>query len=983
MKRTLSIISSFVLVVTMFTMLTTLSVSAEKTTVDLSSGRQLRGFYSEDWTPIDAGMMVDENDVASDTATTIIPFDPTSSYPGFSHTATTTANKKYNLGKNFGCDFYFRAFNSLDTSRADNAQVVFSIHFGTVEFRLKSAGVNRDYNALIVNNGAVVATSRLLDANASTVDVPDVSGNYSISCNNGSYSLVLNGADIDWTLGTAYDSENTVASVPVTADLSNAEISVDLRNNRWGSYRQAYRCINSFALHGCSNGDVNCDRIDADSADMLRIKQALLGVVPADVDKVLNCDVNYTDSVDSSDYLDMKMHILGKKLLKGYTNSPMNIMGIGDSISAATGTLGAWRYKLYENLMDKSDANFRMTGFYTTPDDYRLPEGYQGMSAVGGDTIGRMYFDTNYPGVFESPEQLAKEEQSDSTKHSAFMRLQDYCTADCDIACIMLGTNDWFQWDGYWNKGVNNQWSAKYNPDLYAALDLASPTCLQAYKDAMEAFKTNEYFTNDGFTVGENTYYPLTGMPYSIPTQISYYRQLIKGLHEKNPNMYFYISTEPVYRDSIAYGGKGQDTSMSDVNHINYYLHDYIYAYFKNLGYNIKLVDNLSDATKYKWDEKTSFTAPDNTHPSEAGVDIIGQAFADRMLSSDGIAEDYSTFTSSMMNVESYVDSQGNPLKSVSFSFDELVAHPSSLSITIDDVDATALTLEQGTAKRATPVVLPSNTVVKTVVWTSDDPSVCTVQHNSGLISAVAPGTATVTARTIDGDITASINVTVTAPDAARQDIVLSSSLTNSFRSFSDTAAAKTLDNDGWTNVTASFNTDGKLTESTAPKLSERNFRYSDGSYCNYMFLGKQSGDNTASSSMNTADSFDCTNGFLMSFDYGTSNNHVVGNNYTTDYTISGLTLSVIECGQSFVLKNGDTEIARFIDPLHDLMGARHIVFSCKPNSDGTVNIVVSRDGETLINAANVSAALTASNVAITADSFGRNVYMMNFGLKY
>lgn len=983
MKRTLSIILTFALVVTMFTMLTTLSVSAEKTTVDLTSGRQLRGFYTEDWTPVDAGMMVDENNAASDTATTIIPFDPSTAYPGYAHAATATANKKYNLGHNFGCDFYFRAFNEKDTSRCDNAQVVFSVHFGAVEFQIKSTGVTRDYNALIVNNGTVVATSQLLDANASTADVPDVSGNYSITCTDGSYSLVLNNNDINWSLGSSYDSENTVTSVPVTADYANSEISVDLRNNRWGSYRQEYRCINSFILHGCSNGDVNCDRIDADSTDMLRIKQALLGVVPADVENVLNCDVNYTDSVDSSDYMAIKMHILGRQLLKGYTNSPINIMGIGDSISAATGTLGAWRYKLYENLMDKSDANFRLTGFYKTADDYRLPEGYQGMSAVGGDTIGRMYFDTNYPGVFESPEQLAKEEQSDSTKHSAFMRLQDYCTAECDIACIMLGTNDWFQWDGYWNKGVNNQWSSRYNPELYAALDLASPTCLQSYKDAMEAFKTNEYFTNDGFTVGDTTYYPLTGMPYSIPTQISYYRQLIKGLHEKNPNMYFYISTEPVYRDTIAYGGKGQDAFMSDVNHINYYLRDYIYTYFKNLGYNIKLVDNMSDKTKYNWDEKTCFTAPDNTHPSETGVDIIGQAFADRMLSSDGVAEDYSTFTASMANVKSYVDSQGNPLKDISFSFDDLVAHPSSLSITIDDEVATALTLEQGTAKRATPVVLPANTVVKTVVWTSDNPSVCSVQHNSGLISGITPGTATVTARTIDGDITASINVTVTAPDAARQDVVLSSSLTNTFSSFSDTAAAKTLDTDGWTNITASFNSSGKLTESTAPKFLEKNFRYSDGSYCNYMLLSKQTGDVTATSSMNTAASFDCTNGFMMSFDYGTNNNHVVGESYTTDYTICGLTLSIIECGQSFVLKNGNTEVARYTDPLHDIMGARHIVFSCKPNSDGTVNVVVSRDGEKLIDATNVSATLTTSNVAITAKSYGRNVYMMNFGLKY
>ena len=71
------------------------------------------------------------------------------------------------------------------------------------------------------------------------------------------------------------------------------------------------------------------------------------------------------------------------------------------------------------------------------------------------------------------------------------------------------------------------------------------------------------------------------------------------------------------------------------------------------------------------------------------------------------------------------------------------------------------LTLGIDETSQLVAYVYPSNTTNKNVTWTSSDPSVATVTSN-GLVRAIAPGTATVTARTTDGtNLSASCQVTV------------------------------------------------------------------------------------------------------------------------------------------------------------------------------------------------------------------------------
>ena len=71
-------------------------------------------------------------------------------------------------------------------------------------------------------------------------------------------------------------------------------------------------------------------------------------------------------------------------------------------------------------------------------------------------------------------------------------------------------------------------------------------------------------------------------------------------------------------------------------------------------------------------------------------------------------------------------------------------------------------TLEPRQTLQLTATVTPANAVVRDVTWASSNTSVATVNAN-GLVTAVANGTATITATTVDGGFRASVTVIVGA----------------------------------------------------------------------------------------------------------------------------------------------------------------------------------------------------------------------------
>ena len=89
-----------------------------------------------------------------------------------------------------------------------------------------------------------------------------------------------------------------------------------------------------------------------------------------------------------------------------------------------------------------------------------------------------------------------------------------------------------------------------------------------------------------------------------------------------------------------------------------------------------------------------------------------------------------------------------------------------TVTVTAATVPVTGVTLNKtstslyvGDTETLTATVAPDNATDKTVTWTSSNPSVATVEN--GVVTAVAPGTATITVTTADGSFTATCAVTV------------------------------------------------------------------------------------------------------------------------------------------------------------------------------------------------------------------------------
>lgn len=75
------------------------------------------------------------------------------------------------------------------------------------------------------------------------------------------------------------------------------------------------------------------------------------------------------------------------------------------------------------------------------------------------------------------------------------------------------------------------------------------------------------------------------------------------------------------------------------------------------------------------------------------------------------------------------------------------------------EVSPTSITVS-GQGEKLTATIFPSNATDKSVHWKSSNTSVVLVTQD-GTLGMVAPGTATVTATTVDGNHSASCSVTV------------------------------------------------------------------------------------------------------------------------------------------------------------------------------------------------------------------------------
>lgn len=90
----------------------------------------------------------------------------------------------------------------------------------------------------------------------------------------------------------------------------------------------------------------------------------------------------------------------------------------------------------------------------------------------------------------------------------------------------------------------------------------------------------------------------------------------------------------------------------------------------------------------------------------------------------------------------------------LTLSYKEPIINVSSISL-----DPSRLTMEVGGQRTIIPTILPNNATDKTLIWQSSNPLAATVEN--GTVTALSVGSATITATSADGEITASCSVIV------------------------------------------------------------------------------------------------------------------------------------------------------------------------------------------------------------------------------
>ena len=115
-----------------------------------------------------------------------------------------------------------------------------------------------------------------------------------------------------------------------------------------------------------------------------------------------------------------------------------------------------------------------------------------------------------------------------------------------------------------------------------------------------------------------------------------------------------------------------------------------------------------------------------------------------------------------VLDFSTSLGSQSSSMKSAAKNFVRKLQEKSYDPYAVSSVslDKTELTTTPGETIQLTATVLPETAYDKSIVWSSDNESIATVDQ-TGLVCTIAPGTAVITATTTDGFLTASCKVTV------------------------------------------------------------------------------------------------------------------------------------------------------------------------------------------------------------------------------
>lgn len=103
-----------------------------------------------------------------------------------------------------------------------------------------------------------------------------------------------------------------------------------------------------------------------------------------------------------------------------------------------------------------------------------------------------------------------------------------------------------------------------------------------------------------------------------------------------------------------------------------------------------------------------------------------------------------------------YAEGNNSVEKTISVTVNDTTIHPTDIEINESNIQMTV-----DDTKQLTATVTPDEAYNKTVKWASDNIYAVTVDENTGVITAVGAGVATITAKTVDGNLQAACKVTV------------------------------------------------------------------------------------------------------------------------------------------------------------------------------------------------------------------------------
>lgn len=364
---------------------------------------------------------------------------------------------------------------------------------------------------------------------------------------------------------------------------------------------------------------------------------------------------------------------------------------------------------------------------------------------------------------------------------------------------------------------------------------------------------------------------------------VSRYKELITTLLNEKPDaIIFCCSLAPTA------GGNEYELSAQMTN---------ICAEFANQGKKVYSIDVFNAEG---WKDGDCFYEGDTVHPNEKGNKIIGQTIGDAIL--DTVLE---------------INDKGDS------------SYKSPTRVTELKVSKSSLELKALEAKTVKATVKPSNAEVDTVIWTSSDDKIATVNY-FGKIRGLKKGEATITATTLDGKFKQEIKVTVSANKKATD--------TQLFKDFITSA-------DTWEGSTDKIGNGFTTWYDSDPKT------------------------------ITTKESFDCGGAFSLSMVYLVNGNtdSVYSGNYTT-LSYGGYTVKIWDCVRKIELLYGDSVIGTYNAPS---LNPERAVYELR-YENGKASVTYA--GEEIITA--TGSKPSTSKISITALEKARCIYVSNVILK-